>query len=560
MGGLAPRDRARVLFVCGRGLFRDGVFPIGLIGAANAVDAPKQGRFYFDLDDRAIADAEVVVLHLHWDWNYLYLDPLIQRIRRVRADAQIVVGGYLATVHAARLLSQHGIDYCVVRDFERPFPELIAALLERRPRAWILEHVANVVCAGGTSRRTYTPTPEDLASLDTFTLSWFPALQKYVLFQDAFNCLEGRKWEEEQYYPSLIIKGSFHRECSFCILSNKNQRGYCEPTRWVYPTAQHVVDFFERAAPFRGATIFGDFAALDLAEVLRLLRGKRYDYYLTIGDLFRRLPPSQVITLSRHFRRVALSYRLLDPRHYTGRAPITASLFDRRRDRYLFRRLAQASVRNLTVRYWVRKANLVWSRGFAPYKERLNFVDPWVPFPAQNPSAQSFQRLTANVEDCDVATLPSALEYEVEVAPAPRAVRGFHLTLDPFTAKGEDVPASPAAHRGAATPDELGVLRFSIPLTPGARGLRVRAAMRFLKADLRTFELLVPPGGAVVLRVAFGDNLGIASIDDARRGPLWRDLLYYTVVPWGTTLRAVELRRVRREVARVQPALEAIRI
>ena len=71
MSGLSKPPK--VLFVCSRGLAIDGVFPIGLIQAANLIRHRKKGLFYFQLSPESIKGVQAIVIHLHWDFNFFYI-------------------------------------------------------------------------------------------------------------------------------------------------------------------------------------------------------------------------------------------------------------------------------------------------------------------------------------------------------------------------------------------------------------------------------------------------------------------------------------------------------
>ena len=166
-----------VLIINGRGNAIDGILPIGLIQAVNLLEVPKRGVFYFQLTPELVRDVQVIVMHLHWDFNYIFFAEIVGFVRRHNPQAQIVVGGYISTVHSTRLLRDLPIDYCLIRDPEFAFKWLIDAILAGRSPEWVQEHVPNVVSRAGESQHAHKPSREDLGRLDSFDLGWFPMLE-----------------------------------------------------------------------------------------------------------------------------------------------------------------------------------------------------------------------------------------------------------------------------------------------------------------------------------------------------------------------------------------------
>ena len=166
----APRaDAAELLYLHPSGHCNDLVIPAGALTCMNAAPATKLGRYAFEVGDDEIATARVIAIDLHWALAIPGFARLVDHVRAVKPDATIVAGGISAGFYVAELLAM-GIDYVVRGDAERPFAELVDALLSgRQPRS-----IANVHCVGQLAPPRYRPSQRDLDAIDSLTADWFP--------------------------------------------------------------------------------------------------------------------------------------------------------------------------------------------------------------------------------------------------------------------------------------------------------------------------------------------------------------------------------------------------
>ena len=445
-GGERP-GRVEVLVVNGYG-DRDGVVPIGLIQAVNQLGATKKGILYHELATEPLEHVKVVVLHLHWDVNFRYFPALVRHLRRHAPTAAIVVGGFLSTVHAARLVRDFAIDYCLVRDYELPFKELVEALLAGRTRDWIFEHVPNLVGRERSSRNDFRMVPAMLNDLDGLTIDWFPSLEKFVAFQDLLNELGDAKWSEEQYFPAIIIKGSFNRMCSYCTLSTQNFRRFCTKSEYTYLEEEQFVRILDACArqEWRGVNVFGDFCGLDLDKILKLLDGKKYGFELTLGDLFKRIDDERLLALADHFKKVWATFSVLPLACYLGKKKITLSLFDVERDRALFDAVSRRD--DLVVAYWINSKNLAAEDDFSVYDGHIRRIDPWLPYPTQEPTEDDYRALVrrSRAHERRDREVRQVSVYLRRTKPQTRRSK-FAFSHDPFTAENASILANPVWHQ-----------------------------------------------------------------------------------------------------------------
>jgi B12 binding domain len=162
---------AALLYIHPRGHLNDLVVPAGAISALNAAAGPKLGRYAFEVSDAEIRAAQVVAMDLHWALGLGGLIPMVARIRALRPEVPIVVGGISASHFPAELLEQVGVDYVIRGDAEASFPALVEALRAGRlpgslPNVWSR--------AGAGPRQRLSSEAFDAA--DPLTADWFPSL------------------------------------------------------------------------------------------------------------------------------------------------------------------------------------------------------------------------------------------------------------------------------------------------------------------------------------------------------------------------------------------------
>ncbi len=152
------------------------VVPMGAIALINAVSGSKLGRFDFDVTDSDIARAKIIAMDVHWFYSLASAGRLVRRIRRINPRARIIIGGYTAGIFHRQLVDKWGVDYVVIGDADRPFPELVGRILDGDDGGL----PPNVTSADMTGEVTYTISGEEFDSMDFITIDWFPSLQNWI--------------------------------------------------------------------------------------------------------------------------------------------------------------------------------------------------------------------------------------------------------------------------------------------------------------------------------------------------------------------------------------------
>ena len=112
----------------------DELVPMGAVALMNRVEAPKLGRFAWELTEAEVAGASVLAMDRHWYFSIEAVAWIAAHARRLAPDLPIVLGGITASFYARHLMEQFPIDYLVQGDGEESFPRLVEALAQgRRP-------------------------------------------------------------------------------------------------------------------------------------------------------------------------------------------------------------------------------------------------------------------------------------------------------------------------------------------------------------------------------------------------------------------------------------------
>ncbi len=167
---------AQVLLIHPEGHFNDLAVPAGAVACMNAVDAPKLGRYAFEVDDDEIRAARVVAIDLHWSIAVPGFARLAAHVKHVNPDVKIVVGGITAGHYPVELLSAHPVDYVIRGDSEVAFARLVHGLLAGAAPTGI----PNVFSRDAHSPPLQRMTEEEFDATDTITTNWFPTLESVV--------------------------------------------------------------------------------------------------------------------------------------------------------------------------------------------------------------------------------------------------------------------------------------------------------------------------------------------------------------------------------------------
>ena len=241
-----------------------------------------------------------MVMDVNWYFALADAVKLAKRIKCLRAEIPIVVGGLTSTVFPGELLDEAPIDYILVGDAEGVFRELIVSLAEGRSVAGM----PNLRWKDGGSDRTYTTTREDYNRLDYYTIDWFPRLQRLALF------FQRRNRYPTFIYPFVPVMKGCISECVNCYGTPERQRLLFGRPR-VVRSARAVRQDLQRLSADPDIQIVymvNDFAGYQNKTYTEEVLSERYE--LDMLYEFCHVPSAETVSLfSRSFRRlyVALS-------------------------------------------------------------------------------------------------------------------------------------------------------------------------------------------------------------------------------------------------------------
>jgi radical SAM superfamily enzyme YgiQ (UPF0313 family) len=210
--------------------------PIGMLGLAHfliqnqhsarilhlAVEQHLRGPLSFD---RILAahPASLIGLDLHWHFQSWDTMEVARKIRQVRPDLPIVLGGFTASLFADEILRDFPcVDFIIRGEAEIP----LLALIRTLPNGRNFRSVPNLSWRDG-SAIAHNPTEwtADSAFLDSLSFTDFTLMEDYPHFIECFSRyihLPGRSERlqrllcaKSRAYPVCIARGCVHR-CSFC--------------------------------------------------------------------------------------------------------------------------------------------------------------------------------------------------------------------------------------------------------------------------------------------------------------------------------------------------------
>lgn len=148
----------------------------------NALDAPRLGRYAFEVNDDEIRAARIIASDLHWAVGLPGFLRLVEHVRSINPTVVIVAGGITAGHYAGELV-RRGVDHVLRGDSERSFTNLVQALLAGTPPG-DLPNVVSLHGVGPSLRLTQT----EFDATDCLTLDWFPTLARVTDWpSDAFS-------------------------------------------------------------------------------------------------------------------------------------------------------------------------------------------------------------------------------------------------------------------------------------------------------------------------------------------------------------------------------------
>jgi hypothetical protein len=310
------RSENGVLYIHPRhtGYGRTGQIPMGVIGLLNDLAVPKRGVFAQHLTAADLEGVGAVVMDIHW---YMALASGLATARRVKAlrpEVAVLVGGYTATVYADELLGEPAIDAVLAGDAEGCFREIATALAAREPIA----SLPNLRWRGGRSPATYVTTVPDYDRLDYYTIDWFPRLRRLALH------FQRRNAYPTFLYPFVPVFKGCRSDCVNCYGTPTNQRTIAGRGR-ITRSADAVRSDLRRLSgdpEIHLAYMAVDFAAYESADYTRaILEGPPFD--LDLYYEFTHVPEAGTIDLFRRaFRRLHVAVSTLanhaEPREAPG--------------------------------------------------------------------------------------------------------------------------------------------------------------------------------------------------------------------------------------------------
>jgi hypothetical protein len=403
-----------------------------------------------------------------------------------------------------------------------------------------------------------------LDELDGLTIDWFPALDKYVRFQDSLNLLGVAKWTEEQYFPALILKGSFKEHCAYCVLSTQLFDSACGPEQFTYIGEEAFVHFLDDCVGWRGVNVFGDFASLSLPRILECLKGRTYGFDVSIGDLFREVAIEHIEMLAAHFAKLWLGFRLLPDECYLGSGQISPEMLDTPYVQRLLR-VSQESDK-VSVGLWVNGSNLEAGRDFAPFADNFLYMDGWRRFPTQRPGARDFLRLVQRSRDFrDVHGRLRRVRVRGERREAADPPAEVRIEFDPMTIsrhEGTDDPIFDECSDGLpeARLDAIGRFAFRQRIEAAAAtvlGFVVFDEKGYIRPPMltaRRFWVLVPDGVDLVeVELTLTENIFNVAIGDGRGTTLAREIVPFTAGDLSKHVPEQVVGEVRDSLAREVP-------
>ncbi len=222
-----------MLYIHPRGHLNELVIPAGAIACLNAIEAPKLGRYAFEVSDAEICEAGIIALDVHWALALSGFEPLVTHIRRLNPDAVIVAGGISAGHYAAEILRRYQVDYVLRGDSETAFRRLVESLRDGRPP----EPIPNVFSQSVPDPPHLRMTPEELDDADYLTVDWFPTFA------------EATEWDAAAFGPgrTFPVARGCRLRCPGCYGSFASIHG----AGYLLRSPASVVAVMKRAAAMR---------------------------------------------------------------------------------------------------------------------------------------------------------------------------------------------------------------------------------------------------------------------------------------------------------------------
>jgi hypothetical protein len=166
------------------GLLDNLIVPTGVIPLVNRIDCSKKGLFWFEVNDRDIANSRIIALDLHWFYSLYPVRRLCAKIKKINPEIKIILGGYTATLFAGILISELECDYIIKGDADHTFPLLVDNILN----GCVSSDVPNLVARDFFTPFEYCLDGSDFDKCDYLNVDWFPSLKKGRSQYSLYGC------------------------------------------------------------------------------------------------------------------------------------------------------------------------------------------------------------------------------------------------------------------------------------------------------------------------------------------------------------------------------------
>jgi len=166
------------------GLLDNLIVPTGVIPLVNRVNCSKRGLFWFEVNDRDIANSRIIALDLHWFYSLYPVRRLCAKIKKINPAIKIILGGYTATLFAGILISELECDYIIKGDADHTFPLLVDNILN----GCVSSDVPNLVARSFSTPFAYSLDGSGFDKCDYLNVDWFPSFKKGRSQYSLYGC------------------------------------------------------------------------------------------------------------------------------------------------------------------------------------------------------------------------------------------------------------------------------------------------------------------------------------------------------------------------------------
>jgi radical SAM superfamily enzyme YgiQ (UPF0313 family) len=220
--------------------------------AVSVLDAQVEELQYPELEARVREEAPDVVGITTMTLTLLDVIETVRAVKRVDGDIQVVLGGPHAHLYPTETIHLPGVDYVVLGEGERSFPELLGRLGDRRG----LKDVKGLVFRDGDGKVVNTGMRDFLEDLDDIP---FPA--RHLVPYRKYSSLMARRTP----ITTMITSRGCPYQCTFCDRPHLGKRFRAR-------TALNVVDEMEECTRMgiHEFLIYDDTFTIDRERVLAI--------------------------------------------------------------------------------------------------------------------------------------------------------------------------------------------------------------------------------------------------------------------------------------------------